>query len=181
VWRYFVPAGAFLALGALLACALVRIGAGTLDVHEIKSPLIGRPAPAFRLPSVTEPARLIDSRSLAGQKYVLNVWGTWCGGCREEHSALLTIARTAGVPLIGIDWKDERELAVRYLAELGNPYQQVASDADGRVAIDWGVYGAPETFLVSESGTVLVKHIGPLTASAWQQKFVPHLAAGGAR
>jgi cytochrome c biogenesis protein CcmG, thiol:disulfide interchange protein DsbE len=181
MWRYFVPAGAFLALGGLLAFALVRIGAGKLDVHEIKSPLLGRPAPAFVLPSVTDPATLVDSRALAGKMYLLNVWGTWCGGCREEHAALLTIARTSGVPLVGIDWKDERAAAVQYLGQLGNPYQQVASDADGRVAIDWGVYGAPETFLVSAAGTVLEKHIGPLSEAVWQQKFAPHLTAGGGR
>jgi len=181
MWRYFLPAVAFLALGALFAFALMRIGAGQLDVREIQSPLIGKTAPAFRLPSVTDPAQLVDSHSLLGRMYVLNVWGTWCGGCREEHPALLAIARTSAVPLIGIDWKDERDLAVQYLGELGNPYQQVVSDADGRVAIDWGVYGAPETFLVSETGTVLAKHIGPMTEAAWQQKFVPFLRTGAGR
>jgi cytochrome c biogenesis protein CcmG/thiol:disulfide interchange protein DsbE len=181
MWRYFAPAVAFLVLGALFAFTLLRIGEGKLDVHEIQSPLIGKAAPAFALPSVADPAQLVDSHALAGKMYVLNVWGTWCGGCREEHPALLEIARSGGVPLIGIDWKDERDVAVQYLAELGNPYQQVASDADGRVAIDWGVYGAPETFLISDTGTVLVKHIGPITAAAWQEKFVPHLKAGGGR
>ena len=178
MWRYLLPATAVLALGGLLAFALLRIGAGKLDVHEIKSPLIGRSAPSFNLPSVTDPTQRIDSHALAGHVYVLNVWGTWCAACREEHEALLAISHTGGVPLVGIDWRDEPELAVRYLAELGNPYQQVASDADGRAAIDWGVYGAPETFLVSAQGTVLAKHIGPLSEAVWREKFVPLLPVG---
>lgn len=178
MWRNFLPAAAFLVLGALLAFALVRIGSGKLDVHEIKSPLIGRTAPPFTLPSVLEPSRQVASSSLAGHMYVLNVWGTWCAACREEHDALLEIARRGGVPLIGIDWRDERGLAVQYLSELGNPYQEVASDSDGRSAINWGVYGAPETFLVSADGKVLEKHIGPLTAAIWQEKFVPLISRG---
>jgi cytochrome c biogenesis protein CcmG/thiol:disulfide interchange protein DsbE len=176
VWRYFIPAGAFVALGALLAFALMRIGTGKLDVHEIKSPLIGRAAPAFVLPSVTDPARQLDSHALAGQAYLVNVWGTWCAACRDEHDALLAIARTGRVPLIGIDWRDERALALSYLTQLGNPYREVVSDSDGRVAIDWGVYGAPETFLVSPAGVVLVKHVGAMSEEIWQQKFLPQLA-----
>jgi cytochrome c biogenesis protein CcmG, thiol:disulfide interchange protein DsbE len=177
VWRYFIPAGAFVALGALLAFALVRIGSGKLDVHEIKSPLIGRAAPPFLLPSVTDPGKALDSHSLAGQAYVVNVWGTWCGACRDEHEALLAIAHTGRVPLIGIDWRDERALAISYLSQLGNPYRDVVSDSDGRVAIDWGVYGAPETFLVSATGIVLEKHVGALTEEIWREKFLPHLAS----
>ena len=179
MWRYLGPAAAFIALGALFAFTLLRISQGKLDVHEIKSPLIGRAAPAFVLPSATDPAERVDSRAFAGHAYVFNVWGTWCGGCREEHAALLAIAKNGGVPIIGLDWKDERAVAVRYLAELGNPYQQVAADADGRTAIDWGVYGAPETFLVSSTGIVLEKHIGPISLDVWQRKFVPFLKAGG--
>jgi cytochrome c biogenesis protein CcmG/thiol:disulfide interchange protein DsbE len=183
MWRYFTPAAAFLVLGGLFAFALMRIGSGKLDIKEIKSPLLGRPAPAFVLPSVIDPKKLVDSRSLAGKMYVFNVWGTWCGGCREEHPALLAIARTSGIPLIGLDWKDERDDAVRYLGQLGDPYAEVAADADGRTAINWGVYGAPETFLVSAQGIVVEKHIGPLTEAIWQEKFVPHIkaAAGGAQ
>ena len=178
MWRYFLPAAAFLALGGLLALALTRIGSGRLDPHEIKSPLIGRAAPAFVLPSVIDPAQRLDSHSLAGKTYLLNVWGTWCEACREEHQELLEIARSARVPLIGIDWRDERQLAIAYLAQLGNPYQQVVSDSDGRVAIDWGVYGAPETFLVGADGVVLEKHVGPVTDEVWRQKFLPRI--GGA-
>ncbi len=181
MWRYFVPAAAFVALGGVLAFALVRIGSGHLDVHEIKSPLLGKAAPAFALPSVADPAKRVDSRNLAGHAYLLNVWGTWCAACEEEHPALISIAQSGGVPLIGIDWRDNREEAVRYLAQRGNPYQEVGSDEDGRAAIEWGVYGAPETFLVAANGRVLVKHIGPLTGDVWKQKFVPLLAAAGGK
>jgi cytochrome c biogenesis protein CcmG/thiol:disulfide interchange protein DsbE len=178
MWRYFLPAAAFLLLGGLLAFALLRIGTGQLDPHEIKSPLIGRAAPAFVLPSVIDPAQQLDSHSLAGKSYLVNVWGTWCVACRDEHAELLAIAHSGRVPLIGIDWRDERQLAVGYLAELGNPYQQVVSDSDGRVAIDWGVYGAPETFLIGANGLVLEKHVGPVTDEVWRQKFLPRLAGG---
>lgn len=179
MWRYFAPAGAFLALVALFAFALMKIGSGKLDIREIKSPLIGKPAPAFVLPSVTDPARQIDSRAFAGRPYVFNVWGTWCPECRAEHAALIEIARTTGVPIVGLDWKDDHQEAVAYLAALGNPYAAVAADNDGRTAIEWGVYGAPETFLVSADGVVLEKHIGAVSMAVWQQKFAPHLKAGG--
>ena len=181
MWRYFVPAAAFLALGGVFAFTLMRIGNGKLDVREIQSPLIGKPAPAFALPSVLDPTRTFDSQRLAGKTYVFNVWGTWCGGCREEHSALIAISHTSGVPFIGLDWKDERPQAQAWLAQLGNPYTEVVSDADGRVAIDWGVYGAPETFLVSPAGIIVEKYIGVLTEAIWQQKFAPHLTSGVAQ
>jgi cytochrome c biogenesis protein CcmG/thiol:disulfide interchange protein DsbE len=179
MWRYLTPAIAFLALGALFAFALMKIGSGKLDIREIKSPLIGKPAPAFVLPSLTDPAKTVDSRTLAGRPYVLNVWGTWCAECRAEHAALLAIAGQGGVKVIGLDWKDDHQQALSYLATLGNPYAEVASDDDGRTAINWGVYGAPETFLVSADGIVLAKHIGAVSIGVWQQKFAPHLKAGG--
>ena len=179
MWRHLAPAVAFLALGGLFAFALVRISQGKLDVHEIKSPLLGRAAPTFVLPSVTDPTRRFDSKALAGRMYVVNVWGTWCGGCREEHSALMAIARSTSVPIIGIDWKDDSVQARQYLAQLGNPYQEVAADSDGRVAIDWGVYGAPETFLVSAAGVVLEKHVGPLSEALWAEQFGRYLKPGG--
>ena len=181
MWRYFLPAALFLTLGLVLGYTLTRIDRGKLDVREITSPLLGQPAPAFRLAALADPAQTVDSRGLAGKVYVFNVWGTWCGGCRDEHSALMAIARGGGVPIVGLDWKDDRTLALQWLQQLGNPYLTVASDPEGRVAIDWGVYGAPETFLVSASGVVLEKHIGPLTEDIWRRKFVPHLgAAAGA-
>jgi cytochrome c biogenesis protein CcmG/thiol:disulfide interchange protein DsbE len=111
---------------------------------------------------------------------VLNVWGTWCGGCRQEHETLMEIARTGAVPLIGLDWKDDRAAAQQWLSTLGNPYAVVASDAEGRVAIDWGVYGAPETFLIGPDGKVLFKHIAPMTMEVWTKEFLPRIQAANA-
>jgi cytochrome c biogenesis protein CcmG/thiol:disulfide interchange protein DsbE len=113
----------------------------------------------------------------------LNVWGTWCAACREEHEALLAIAQQHVVPIIGLDYMDERDRAKLWLEQLGNPYQAVAFDTDGRAAIDWGVYGAPETFLVDGQGRVIYKFISPMTQQVWEQDFLPRIAAarrGGA-
>jgi cytochrome c biogenesis protein CcmG/thiol:disulfide interchange protein DsbE len=110
---------------------------------------------------------------------VLNVWGTWCVGCRQEHGALLEIAQRGEVPIVGINWKDDREQALRWLRELGNPYVVNGSDDEGRVAIDWGVYGAPETFLVDGTGKVIFKHIAPLTVEIWERDFVPRIRQAG--
>jgi cytochrome c biogenesis protein CcmG/thiol:disulfide interchange protein DsbE len=108
----------------------------------------------------------------------VNVWGTWCVECRAEHEVLLQIKQEARVPIIGIDWKDQNEDALTWLEQLGNPYERVGTDRDGRVAIDWGVYGAPESFLISPAGTVVYKHIGAMTPQVWQREFLPRVAAG---
>ena len=177
--RYLGPAIAFLVLGGVFWFALHRIGNGTLDVREIKSPLIGKAAPTFTLPLVMDPEQKFDSKSMAGKVYVVNVWGTWCPACREEHESLISLSRITGVPFIGIDWKDDGVEARRYLTQLGNPYQTVVADAEGRIAIDWGVYGAPETFLVSKDGKVLAKHAGALTEAVWAEKFAPLVSQQG--
>jgi cytochrome c biogenesis protein CcmG/thiol:disulfide interchange protein DsbE len=118
----------------------------------------------------------VASKDLAGRVWLLNVWGTWCGGCREEHPVLLAIARQNVAPMIGLDWKDDSAAALQWLKELGNPYSAVASDQEGRVAIDWGVYGAPETFLIGPDGKVLYKHIAPMTMDVWNKEFLPRIA-----
>jgi cytochrome c biogenesis protein CcmG, thiol:disulfide interchange protein DsbE len=125
----------------------------------------------------------VDNRALKGQVYVLNVWGTWCVACRQEHEALLAISQQHVVPIIGLDYMDQRDKAKQWLNQLGNPYQAVAFDTDGRTAIDWGVYGAPETFLVDGQGRVLYKFISPMTPEIWQREFLPRISAaqrGGA-
>ena len=134
---------------ALLAFFYFGLGR---DKETLPSPLIGKPAPHFELPSVEDPARMVSTKDFEGRMYVLNIWGTWCVGCRQEHAVLLEIARRNAAPLIGLDWKDDLQLAQRWLRELGNPYAATAFDAEGRVAIDWGAYGAPETFLVDATG-----------------------------
>lgn len=171
--RFLLPLGLFGLLVVVLWIGVVR----SPEKSNIPSPLIGKPAPEFRLPSLTDPATMVDSKDLRGQWYVFNVWGTWCPGCRTEHPALVAIQRTTTVPLIGLNWKDDDAQALEWLAQLGNPYKSVAVDKEGRIAIDWGVYGAPETFLVDPNGIVVHKHIGPMTQEAWETDFVPRLPA----
>lgn len=170
---FILPGLGFILLSAFLMRGLF------LDPSRIPSPLIGTEAPRFTLPDLADPSREISNEGWTGSPYLVNVWGTWCAGCREEHEVLLEIARRHELPILGINWKDQPELALRWLAELGNPYSAVAADLEGRVAIDWGVYGAPETFLVGADGRVIWKHIGPLTLEAWQADFLPHLQEQG--
>jgi cytochrome c biogenesis protein CcmG/thiol:disulfide interchange protein DsbE len=173
MWRYLLPLAALAVLVVFFYRGLQH------NPGEIPSPLIGRPAPGFELPSVRDANRLVASKDFAGRMYVLNVWGTWCVGCRQEHETLLGIAQTNAVPIVGLNWKDDRELAVRWLDELGDPYVDTAFDPEGRTAIDWGVYGAPETFLISADGRVLHKHIAPLTPEIWERDFLPRIRSGG--
>ena len=169
--RFILPLGVFVLLAIVLAIGIKH----SPEKGTIQSPLIGKAAPQFELPVLTDSGRTFRSSELKGRWYVFNVWATWCGGCRDEHSALVEISKQARVPLIGLDWKDEDPRAMQWLAELGNPYEVVAVDKEGRTAIDWGVYGAPETFLVNPQGIVVYKYIGPLTLEAWQTLFVPRL------
>ena len=165
--------GAFVALAVLFAFGLNP----NRDIHALPSPLIGKPAPLFSLTDVMDPARTVSNAALKGQVYVLNVWGTWCVACRQEHEALLDIARQNVLPIIGLDYMDQREKAQQWLTQLGNPYTAVAFDTDGRTAIDWGVYGAPETYLVDGQGRIIYKFISPMTPEVWQHDFLPRIQA----
>ena len=179
MWKFLLPGVAFAGLVALFVVGLNP----SRDIHALPSPLIGKSAPQFTLTDVLDPAQKVSNAPLQGQVYVLNVWATWCAGCRQEHETLVEIAAQKAVPMIGLDWNDDRDKATRWLQQLGNPYSKVAFDNEGRVAIDWGVYGAPETFLVDAQGKVLFKHIAPLTMEVWQQEFLPRIVAarrGGA-
>jgi cytochrome c biogenesis protein CcmG, thiol:disulfide interchange protein DsbE len=173
MWKFLLPFAAFVALVVLFAFGLNP----SRDIHALPSPLIGKPAPEFALTDVMDPSRVVSNATLKGQVYVLNVWGTWCVACRQEHEALLAIAQQHVVPIIGLDYMDEREKAKQWLTQLGNPYNAVAFDTDGRTAIDWGVYGAPETYLVDGKGRVIFKFITPMTAEVWQHEFLPRIAA----
>lgn len=173
--RYVLPIGLFALLVVVLAIGIGRAPEKSI----IKSVLLDKPAPQFVLPQLGDAAPF-DSRSLQGRWYVLNVWGTWCAECRAEHETLLEIQRSGRVPLVGLNWKDEDALATDWLSQLGNPYSHVALDREGRVAIDWGVYGAPETFLVDAAGVVRYKHVGPMTPEVWQREFLSRLPPAGA-
>ena len=169
--RYLVPIVAFGILIPIFIIGLQR------DPSELPSPYLGLPAPAFSLPSVADPATTVSSEDYEGQMALVNVWATWCVGCRHEHDFLITLAEREDIPIYGLNWRDDREQALSWLQQLGDPYVASAFDADGKVGIDWGVYGAPETFLIGPDGTVLHKHLSPLTEEIWQRDFVPKINA----
>jgi len=173
--RFLIPAVIFLALCGVFGWMLYRTGVEGYNVSVLQSPLIGKRAPSFRVASLEDPEKFVDSSDFAGKPFVLNVWGTWCVECRYEHPVLLEIARKNLVPIVGLDHKDDRDQALRWLQTLGNPYVATAFDEDGRVGLDWGVYGAPETFLIGGDGTVLYKQVGALTMQVWEEHFVPRL------
>ena len=170
--RFALPVGVFGLLAVVLAIGIKH----SPNKGTIMSPLLGKPAPQFSLPNLTDPARVVSSAGLKGRCYLFNVWGTWCGECRAEHEMLLEVRRAAVVTLVGLDWKDDDAQALSWLAQLGNPYEVVAVDRSGRTAIDWGVYGAPETFLVNPQGIVVFKHVGALTPEVWTRDILPRLA-----
>lgn len=173
MWKFLLPFAAFVALAVLFAFGLNP----NRDIHALPSPLIGKPAPEFSLTDVLDPGRMVGNAALKGQVYIVNVWGTWCRECRAEHDELLAIAQQGVVPIIGLVYLDKRDNARQWLQELGNPYTSVAFDNEGRTAIEWGVYGAPETFLVDAGGRVVYKFISPMTPEIWQREFLPRIAA----
>lgn len=167
MWRFLIPGAIFAVLVGFFVVGLSR------DPSVVPSPLIGKPAPTYSLTKVEDPAAMISNVDMLGKKHLVNVWATWCVACREEHPFLMQLAQQNVLPIIGIDWKDELPLAQQWLQQFGNPYLATAFDRDGRVAIDFGVYGAPETFLIDEHGIVIYKHIGILNPEVWQSKFLP--------
>ena len=167
--RFLVP----LALFALLVAFLWRGLA--LDPREVPSPLIGKPAPGFALTRLDDAGRTMRRDDMLGQVWVLNVWASWCAACRDEHPALLAFARSKAVPLIGLNYKDTRADGLRWLNRFGDPYDASLFDANGRVGIDFGVYGVPETFVIDKQGVVRLKHIGPLTPEIIETRMKPLL------
>ena len=165
--KYLIPLVLFVVLVGFLAVGLRR------DPRIVPSPLINKPAPLFTLPQLKEPAKNFSLAEMKGKVWLLNVWASWCIACRDEHPYLLDYAKSGAVPIYGLNYKDQPEEALAWLDELGDPYVLSAADNDGRVAIDFGVYGAPETFLIDQSGTVRFKHIGPLTPDIWSKKMMP--------
>jgi cytochrome c biogenesis protein CcmG/thiol:disulfide interchange protein DsbE len=150
-----------LLFGVLLL--LLLAGLKTADERQtIRSPLIGKPVPSFELPTLDDPQRTVTNAELAGEPYLLNVWGSWCPACRVEHPFVKRLAEEAPVPMIGLNWKDERDDALRWIRQFGNGWDLQIVDFEGVLAIDLGVYGAPETFLVDHNGVIRHKHIGPI-------------------
>jgi cytochrome c biogenesis protein CcmG/thiol:disulfide interchange protein DsbE len=171
--RFIVPVVAVLVLIPFLMIGLTK------DPSQLPSPFIGKPAPVFDLPSLTVTDKRVGHADYAGEMVLVNIWATWCVGCREEHGFLMQLAGQNIIPIYGINWRDNRSDAVRWLQDYGDPYVDSGFDADGRVGIDWGAYGAPETFLIGADGVVLYKHLGPLTSYAWETIFVPLMKPEG--
>jgi cytochrome c biogenesis protein CcmG/thiol:disulfide interchange protein DsbE len=165
--RYLAPLVIFLALAGLLYRGL------SIDPRLVPSPLIGKAAPAFSLATLKDPSVTLSEADFKGQVSLLNVWATWCGACRAEHPVLVQLANSGAVPIYGLNYKDQRPEALRWLQQFGDPYRANAFDADGRVGIDWGVYGAPETFVIDKQGVIRHKHVGPLTQDVLLQEILP--------
>ena len=166
-----LPLIAFIGL-ALLLFVGVRMNSGK-DNSAIPSPLIGKPAPQFALPILNTPDEIIKTNDLLGQAYLLNVWGSWCPACQIEHPIITELAKSGKIKVLGYNYKDETEAANRWLQQFGNPYDKILVDESGRVALDWGIYGAPETFLIDAKGIVRWKHVGPITREIIEQEILP--------
>jgi cytochrome c biogenesis protein CcmG/thiol:disulfide interchange protein DsbE len=166
---FLIPLAAFFALAVVLAVGLKR------DPREVPSPLIDKPAPKFALSRLDDPNRVVRLDDLRGKPFILNVWASWCVACREEHPVLVEFSKKRAVPIYGLNYKDTRPDAGAWLARLGNPYDASFFDEDGRVGIDFGVYGVPETFVVDGNGVIRMKHIGPLTPEVLANKIEPLL------
>jgi len=185
--RFLLPLGLFLVLVVFLGIGL------KLDPREVPSPFIGKPAPAFQLSQLEDPAKIITPKDLLGKVWLFNVWSSWCVSCRVEHPVLVALAKKNVVPIIGLNYKEvrgdggvdvarlelpeetalARRRAEKWLADHGNPYQMSVLDIDGRVGIDYGVYGVPETFVIDKSGTIRYKQTGPITSDALENKLLP--------
>jgi cytochrome c biogenesis protein CcmG/thiol:disulfide interchange protein DsbE len=174
VSRFLIPGAVFLILAGVLYIGVVN----SPNKSTMQSALLGKQVPDFSLPVLGDPNAKLTNGQLAGRPWVLNVWGTWCEACREEHRALLTIAQQNQVPLVGLNWKDQDDAATEWLTRLGNPYSVVAVDRDGRTAIDFGVYGAPETFFIDADGRVQYRHVGAMTPEVWKREFASRLPKG---
>jgi cytochrome c biogenesis protein CcmG/thiol:disulfide interchange protein DsbE len=168
--KFLIPLLLFVILVGFLAVGLTR------DPQEIPSPLIGKQAPAFEVPQLADPKKTFSPESMRGQAWILNVWASWCAACRDEHPVLVELDKLQIAPIIGLDYKDKRENAMTMLSRQGDPYLLSAFDADGRVGIDYGVYGVPETYVIDKAGVIRFKHVGPITMAVLNQKILPLLS-----
>jgi cytochrome c biogenesis protein CcmG/thiol:disulfide interchange protein DsbE len=165
--HWLLPLGVFTVLVVFLGVGL------TLNPREVPSPLIGKPAPPFQLPQLHEADRLFSHKDMAGKVWLFNVWASWCVSCRHEHPVLMELAKSGVVPIYGLNYKDQRADSIAWLKQFGNPYVLSAQDVDGRIGIDYGVYGAPETYVIDSQGVIRYKHIGPVTPEIVKDKILP--------
>lgn len=165
--RFAIPLVVFVLVSGFLYRGLA------LDPREVPSPLIGKPAPAFSLPTLADSEVQFSPAQMKGKVWLLNIWGTWCASCRVEHPVLVDLARRGLVDIVGLNYKDNTTQAKVWLQDLGDPYVVTAVDATGRIGIDWGFYGAPETFVVDADGLVRYKHIGPVSPQVLEQTILP--------
>ncbi len=168
--KYIVPFLLFVILAVFLALGL------RLNPRDIPSPLIGKPAPVFSLPLLSDPGRQLTAADMKGKVWLLNVWASWCVSCRSEHPVLNQLVKMNPTPLVGLNYKDEPQAAVQWLAQLGNPYHASVMDVEGRTGIDYGVYGVPETFVIDKQGIIRYKHTGPVTMEDVEQRLLPMIA-----
>ena len=165
--RFLLPLVLFAVLVGFLAVGL------TLNPREVPSPLVGKPAPAFTLPQLHDQEKTFSPADMIGQVWLLNVWASWCGGCKEEHPVLMRMAKAGDVPIYGMDYKDRRDEALTWLRRQGNPYPLIAVDEAGRIGIDYGVYGVPETYVIDKQGVIRYKQIGPLDDDLMAKTILP--------
>lgn len=168
--RFIIPAG-FIILLLLFWFTLERMGEGEYNPRDIPTEFIGRPAPKIDVPDLYKPDTMVRTEDMKGQVWLFNIWGTWCPECWREHKYLLSLSTE--IPIIGLNWRDEAAEAKAMITRLGNPFQAIGYDPHSDVAIDWGVYGAPETFLIDREGVIRAKHAGAMTPQVWQEKFRP--------
>lgn len=171
--RYLLMSSLLALLAVFVFVLVIFVIALNRDPSEVPSPLIGKKAPDFELPRLQKPEQTLSLTDLKGNVSLLNVWASWCQSCRMEHPMLLNIARSGAVDIYGLNYKDKRDAAIRWLSELGNPYTAIAFDHSGRIGIDFGVYGAPESYLLDRNGTIVYKKVGPITPDVWQNEIQP--------
>jgi cytochrome c biogenesis protein CcmG/thiol:disulfide interchange protein DsbE len=165
--RFLIPLGIFIVLVGFLAVGL------KLNPREVPSPLIGKPAPDFRLALLSDPARQMSPADLRGKVWLFNVWASWCGSCRQEHDVLLNLAKQGSLAIYGMDYKDQSADAQMVLARYGNPYVETVVDPAGKTGMNYGVYGVPETYLIDKDGIIRYKHTGPVTEEILAKKILP--------
>lgn len=167
--RYLIPLFLFLAIAGFLWKGLYS------DPHRLPSALINKPVPIFSQPSLLSPSKNLTEKQFLGQVSILNLWATWCVSCQAEHAVLMEIVHSKKVAVWGVNYKDDLPAARAWLKKYGNPYRDVITDKEGKLAIDLGVYGTPETFVIDAQGIIRYKYIGPMTLEAWKNTVAPEV------